>query len=45
MIRSFSANTDLLIITGVGISNALVALSGAFIAQYGGFADVVWELV
>ncbi len=40
MIRSLSANTDLLIITGVGISNALVALSGALIAQHGGFADV-----
>ncbi|MEW9501531.1 ABC transporter permease [Jeotgalibacillus marinus] len=40
MIRSFSANTNLLVILGLGISNALVALSGALIAQYGGFADV-----
>lgn len=40
MIRSFSANTDNLIILGVGISNAMVALSGALIAQIGGFADV-----
>ncbi|MBM7587820.1 putative ABC transport system permease protein [Bacillus pakistanensis] len=40
MIRSFSANTNLLIILGLGISNAMVALSGALIAQYGGFADV-----
>ncbi|RBW69022.1 ABC transporter permease [Bacillus taeanensis] len=40
MIRSFSANTDQLTILGLGISNALVALSGAFIAQYGSFADV-----
>lgn len=40
MIRSFSANTDVLIIVGLGISNALVALSGALIAQHGGFADV-----
>ncbi|SDI01853.1 putative ABC transport system permease protein [Alteribacillus persepolensis] len=39
MIRSFSANTDILIIVGVGISNAFVALSGALIAQHGGFAD------
>ncbi|GGA82892.1 ABC transporter permease [Ornithinibacillus halotolerans] len=39
MIRSFSANTDNLIILGVGISNAMVALSGALIAQLGGFAD------
>ncbi|WP_156290109.1 ABC transporter permease [Oceanobacillus salinisoli] len=40
MIRSLSANTDSLIIVGVGISNALVALSGGLIAQLGGFADV-----
>jgi len=40
MIRSFSANTDWLIILGLGLSNALVAFSGAFVAQYSGFADV-----
>lgn len=40
MIRSLSANTDNLIVLGVGISNAMVALSGALIAQNGGFADV-----
>lgn len=40
MIRSFSANTDTLIILGLGLSNALVALSGALIAQYSRFADV-----
>lgn len=40
MIRSLSANTDSLIIVGIGISNALVAFSGALIAQHGGFADV-----
>lgn len=39
MIRSFAANTDTLIIVGIGFSNALVALSGALIAQHGGFAD------
>ena len=39
MIRSFSANTDTLIILGLGISNALVAFSGALIAQYSKFAD------
>ncbi|KMK76353.1 ABC transporter permease [Alkalihalobacillus pseudalcaliphilus] len=39
MIRSLSANTDWLIILGLGISNALVAFSGALIAQHGGFAD------
>src|SRR5690625_3310865 len=32
MIRSFAADTDTLIIVGIGISNALVALSGALIA-------------
>src|SRR5690625_7772265 len=40
MIRSLSANTDTLIIFGIGLSNGLVALSGALIAQNGGFADV-----
>lgn len=40
MIRSFSANTDSLIILGVGLSNALVAFAGGLIAQHGGFADV-----
>lgn len=39
MIRSFSANTDNLKIIGLGFSNALVALSGALIAQYQGFSD------
>lgn len=40
MIRSLSANTDWLIILGLGLSNALVALSGAFVAQYSGFTDI-----
>ncbi|WP_163100533.1 ABC transporter permease [Peribacillus alkalitolerans] len=40
MIRSLSANTNILVILGLGISNALVAFSGALVAQYGGFADV-----
>lgn len=39
MIRSFSANTDHLIILGLGISNALVALAGALIAQYSKYSD------
>ncbi|MED3661310.1 ABC transporter permease subunit [Ureibacillus terrenus] len=39
MIRSFSANTDNLIILGVGLSNALVAFSGALIAQYSKYSD------
>lgn len=40
MIRSLSANTDTLVIIGLGFSNALVAFSGALIAQYSKFADV-----
>ncbi|KAF0996139.1 ABC transporter permease [Geobacillus sp. TFV-3] len=40
MVASFSANTDWLIVFGLGLSNALVALSGALVAQYGGFSDV-----
>lgn len=39
MIRSLSANTDSLIIIGIGISNGLVALSGALVAQYDEFVD------
>jgi putative tryptophan/tyrosine transport system permease protein len=40
MIRSFSANTDSAIILGLAISNGLVSLSGALMAQYQGFSDV-----
>lgn len=40
MIRSLSANTNLMVILGLGLSNAMVAFSGALIAQQGGFADV-----
>ncbi|MBU8877397.1 ABC transporter permease [Bacillus sp. FJAT-29790] len=40
MIRSFSADTDLLKIIGLGLANGLVALSGALVAQYNGFSDV-----
>ncbi|WP_059170840.1 ABC transporter permease [Bacillus sp. FJAT-27445] len=40
MISSFSANTNLLIILALGISNSMVAFSGAMIAQQSGFADV-----
>ncbi|MGM0884378.1 MAG: ABC transporter permease [Bacillota bacterium] len=39
MIRSFGANTDLTTIFGVALSNALVATSGALVAQYQKFAD------
>ncbi|QFT89209.1 Branched-chain amino acid transport system / permease component [Bacillus sp. THAF10] len=40
MIRSLSANTNGLVILGLGLSNAMVAFSGALIAQHGGYADV-----
>ncbi len=40
MIRSLGVNTDAIIILGVGISNALVALGGALVAQNQGAADV-----
>ena len=40
MIRSLGVNTDNATIFGLGLSNALVALSGALIAQDQGFADV-----
>ncbi|MCM3785463.1 ABC transporter permease [Neobacillus mesonae] len=40
MIRSFGANTDTTKLVGISLSNGLVALSGAFLAQYQGFADI-----
>ncbi|AOZ94368.1 ABC transporter permease [Paenibacillus crassostreae] len=40
MIRSFGANTDLTKILGISLSNGLVALSGALIAQQSSFADL-----
>ena len=40
MVQSFSANTNSMKVLGLGLSNSLVALSGALIAQYGGFSDI-----
>ncbi|WP_127129558.1 ABC transporter permease [Georgenia sp. SYP-B2076] len=40
MIRSFGVSTDRMKILGLAVSNALVALCGALIAQYQGFADI-----
>ncbi|MBY0095272.1 ABC transporter permease [Mesobacillus maritimus] len=40
MVRSFSVDTDFYKIFGLGLSNALVAFSGALVAQYNGFSDV-----
>lgn len=40
MIRSFGVNTDTTTIIGLTLSNGMVAASGAWFAQYQGFADV-----
>ncbi|HZG56970.1 ABC transporter permease [Paenibacillus sp.] len=40
MVRSFGVNTEHTIVTGVSLSNGLVAVAGAFVAQYQGFADL-----
>ncbi len=40
MIRSLGVNTDNATVFGLGLSNALVSLSGALVAQDQGFADV-----
>ncbi|WP_024357039.1 ABC transporter permease [Leucobacter chironomi] len=40
MIRSFGVNTDRTTILTLAISNGLVALCGALVAQYQGFADI-----
>jgi putative ABC transport system permease protein len=40
MIRALGVNVDTMIVLGLAISNGLVAVSGALLAQYQGFADV-----
>ena len=40
MIRALGVSDGLMIILGLSLSNGLVALSGALLAQYQGFADV-----
>ncbi len=40
MIRALGVNTDWMKILGLAISNGLVGLSGALMAQYQGFADI-----
>lgn len=40
MIRSFGVSTDAMKVLGLVISNGLVGLCGAIIAQYQGFADI-----
>ena len=40
MSRALGINTDMMKITGLAISNGVVALSGGMLSQYQGFADV-----
>ncbi|MBN1925099.1 MAG: ABC transporter permease [Prolixibacteraceae bacterium] len=40
MIRALGVNTKAMIIIGVALSNGFIALAGAMLAQYQGFADV-----
>lgn len=40
MVRSFGVSTDFMKILGLSLSNGMVAVSGALIAQYQGFADI-----
>lgn len=40
MIRALGVNDATMIVCGIAISNGLVALAGALLAQYQGFADV-----
>jgi putative ABC transport system permease protein len=40
MIRALGVNVENMIVLGLALSNALIALSGALLAQYQGFADV-----
>lgn len=40
MLRSLGVNTNVVRVIGLGLANALVALSGSLVAQYQGFADV-----
>jgi putative ABC transport system permease protein len=40
MIRALGVNVENMIILGLALSNGLIALAGALLAQYQGFADV-----
>ncbi len=40
MIAAQGVDTDFMKIVGIGLSNALIALSGSLVAQYQGFADI-----
>ncbi|MCU1236463.1 MAG: transporter permease, partial [Candidatus Solibacter sp.] len=40
MIRALGSDDGLMVILGLALSNSLIAMSGALLAQYQGFADV-----
>jgi putative tryptophan/tyrosine transport system permease protein len=40
MIAAQGVNTDVMKIIGIGLSNALISMSGSVVAQYQGFADI-----
>jgi len=40
MIRALGVNVDTMIVLGLAISNGLIAVAGALLTQYQGFADV-----
>jgi len=40
MVRALGVNTDTTILVGMALSNALVALAGALLAQYQSFTDI-----
>jgi putative ABC transport system permease protein len=40
MIRALGVDVDIMMVLGLAISNGLIALAGALLAQYQGFADV-----
>ncbi len=40
MIRALGVNTEFMVVLGIGLANGCIALSGALLAQYQGFADV-----
>ena len=40
MIAAQGVNTDSMKIIGIGLSNAMIALSGSLVCQYQGFADI-----
>ncbi len=40
MIRALGVNTNNMIVAGIALANGCIALSGALLAQYQGFADV-----